>query len=130
MDTAKYLFEIEILAENICNKSVIDISNIKFKILYLTGQYGIVSPSLLIGKIGIIKTNLALACKDLIKEGLISASKNAKDGRSTLYCCTPKGEKILENVYENLEKNIRNEEITTDLKTAISTVLAFLNKKV
>ena len=130
MNTAKYLFEIEILAENICSSANTEISDVKFKILYLIEQYGVVSPSLLISKIGIVKTNLALACRDLIKDNLIVSNKSTKDGRGVEYCITPKGEDLLKNVYENLEKNFRKEEMTTELKKAISTVLSFLNKKV
>ncbi|MDD4815868.1 MAG: MarR family transcriptional regulator [Clostridia bacterium] len=130
MNTAKYLFEIEILAENICLSANTEIGNVKFKILYLIEQYGVVSPSLLIGKIGIAKTNLALACRDLIKDNFIASNKSTKDGRGVEYCITPKGEDLLKQVYENLEKNFRKEEMTTEFKKAVNTVLSFLNKKV
>lgn len=128
-DFARRLVEIRILSDNIC-----DAWNQKFevnqKILFLIDEYGVCSPSLLIGKIGIKKSNLALACKTLLEQNKITKINSQGDKRQIFYCLTEKGREEINKIIDGIERTFRQGEIGKSEYQSMARVCDILNKKV
>lgn len=87
------------------------------------------SPYFLTKNIGIAKTNLNLLCNDLIKEELITKSKEEFDKRVVLYSITKKGKIFLESELEKfgVAFDNMNENKLNDLQNKIKDILSILN---
>ena len=102
LDLAKNILMTRILSQNACEefnkkankKSLLQAS---FRVLFLIGEYGSVSPSVLIERLYIAKSNLTPICKQLLTEELIEVTKETKDLRIIYYSLTEKGKEYLDS---------------------------------
>ena len=107
---AKNIMLARILTQNACESSEErnrkKLLTVKVRTLFLIGEYGEVSPSLLIDKLFIAKSNLALICKQLLTEGLIETSQDLEDKRIIYYNLTSKGKDFLDDKLKAIQKNV------------------------
>ena len=99
--------------QNLCegfdetNKSALITS--KIKILLEISQKDVITPNLLKHKVGLAKSNVTIICNQLIKDDLISKTKDTFDSREILYSITKNGKEYLNKFLKQAQKNFENE---------------------
>ena len=89
------------------NKSTVITSKIKI-LLEISCQKDL-APNILKSKVGLAKSNLAILCNQLIKEDLITKTKDKIDNRAICYNITESGQNWLDDKLVELKKNFENE---------------------
>ena len=123
------LAEIQTLSENFIRKIEKTQTSPQFKVLVFLKIYGVSSPKILINKIGMVKTNLATTLRQLMQQGFVKMNRNPVDGRGREFCLTQEGEKEVEKVLVKIESQMDIEDNLRELDSALSVIIAVLNRK-
>lgn len=89
------------------NKSAVITS--KVKILLEVSKQKDTSPNILKSKVGLAKSNLAILCNELVKEGMLTKTRDTIDNRAICYNITQSGQEWLDGVMAKIKKNFESE---------------------
>jgi len=118
------LIELGILLDTILSSVNSSLTNSNLKILFMIHSHSPARPQTLLSKLGLKKSNLASATKSLEDGGYITIKKYKEDRRGRAYTTTEKGEKVIKEFTENLQKVLRCE------LGSIDELIEVLNKKI
>ena len=99
----------QILCEGFDDLNKNSVLTSKVKVLLEVSDKKDVSPNKLKSAVGLAKSNLTLLCNSLIKDDLLTKTRDKFDSRAICYNITQKGQEYLNSVLSQMKKNFEGE---------------------
>lgn len=108
-EIVEVISRLQILCEGFDDLNKSSVLTSKVKVLLEVSDKKDVSPNKLKSKVGLAKSNLTLLCNSLIKDDLLTKTRDKFDSRAICYNITQKGQEYLDGVLSQMKKNFEGE---------------------